>query len=179
MYLADKLYDAMMDVDAKIKALEVKDEESIAEYIRLYTELIYDHKWIGSIYDIYADDAELYRENGTHFSGVHAIMQETLKFCAAFPNLKLQMRDCFAVKKSETCYKVWRYFVMEGSNITYSEYGPATGKALNPDECISMSMATVEFINGRWQIVRDFTMYSIDVIRETCTMDEQGGEVTA
>lgn len=172
MYLADKLYNAMMDVDARIKALEVKDEESMAEYIRLYTELIYDHKWIGSIYDIYADDAKLYRENGVRFDGVHAIMQETLKFTSAFPNLKLIMRDCFAVKKSEDRYKVWRYFVMEGTNITYSQYGPATGKALNPDDCISMSMATVELINGRWQITRDFTMYSIDVIRDVCTADE-------
>lgn len=171
MYLADKLYNAMMDVDARIKALEVKDEESMAEYFRLYTELIYNHKWIGSIYDIYADDAKLYRENGVRFDGAHAIMQETTRFTSAFPNLKLIMRDCFAVKKSETCYKVWRYFVMEGNNNTYSQYGPATGKALNPDDCISMSMATVELIGGRWQITRDFTMYSIDVIRDVCTAD--------
>ena len=172
MYIADKLYDAMMDVDAKIKALEIKDEDSIAEYIKLYTELIYDHKLIGSIYDIYADEAVLYRENGVRFNGAHEIMQETFKFCSAIPNMKLQMRDCFAVKKSETCYKVWRYYAISGSNMNYSIYGPATGKALNPDECISMSMATVELLNGRWQITRDFTMHSIDVIRDTCTADE-------
>ncbi|MDO4621438.1 MAG: hypothetical protein Q4B22_00640 [Eubacteriales bacterium] len=171
MYLADKLYDAMMEVDAKIKTLEVTDEASMAEYIRLYTELIYDHKWIGSIYDIYADDAKLYRENGVLFEGSHAIMQETMKFCSCIPNLKLQMRDCFAVKKSETCYKVWRYFVMEGNNLNYSIYGPATGKALNPDEMISMSMATVELIDGSWLITRDCTMYSIDCVEAVCTMD--------
>ena len=171
MYLADKLYNAMMAVDEKIKVLEVKDEASMSEYIKLYSELIYDHKWIGSIYDIYADEAQLFRENGVRFKGAHAIMQETMRFCSAFPNLKLQMIDCFAVKKSETCYKVWRYFVMEGNNINYSQYGAATGKALDPDKCISMSMATVELINGRWQITRDFTMYSIDEIAATCSAE--------
>lgn len=80
MYKADRLYNEMMEVDRKIKALEVKDEQSITEYFRLYKELIYNHKWIGSVYDIYADDAKLYRENGDLYDGAHAIMQEALKF---------------------------------------------------------------------------------------------------
>lgn len=80
MYKADRLYNEMMEVDRKIKALEVKDEQSITEYFRLYEELIYNHKWIGSVYDIYADDAKLYRENGDLYDGAHAIMQEALKF---------------------------------------------------------------------------------------------------
>lgn len=170
MYKADRLYDEMMAVDKAIKELEVTDEATMAKYIKLYTELIYDHKWIGSVYDIYADDAKLYRENGVLFDGVHEIMKETLKFTSAFPDLKLQLRDVFAVKKGDS-YKVWRYFAMEGTNKNVSIYGPATGKPLDTDACISMSMATVEFINGRWQIVRDFTMYSIDNIREACTQD--------
>lgn len=80
MYKADRLYNEMMEVDQKIKALEVKDEQSITEYFRLYEKLIYNHKWIGSVYDIYADDAKLYRENGDLYDGAHAIMQEALKF---------------------------------------------------------------------------------------------------
>lgn len=51
MYKADRLYNEMMEVDQKIKALEVKDEQSITEYFRLYEELIYNHKWIGSVYE--------------------------------------------------------------------------------------------------------------------------------
>ena len=52
MYRADKLYNDMMAVDTAIKQLKVEDEASLAEYFRLYTELIFNHKWIGSIYDI-------------------------------------------------------------------------------------------------------------------------------
>ncbi len=39
MYKADKLYNDMMDIDASIKDLEVKDEASIANYFELYTHL--------------------------------------------------------------------------------------------------------------------------------------------
>lgn len=167
MYKADRLYNEMMEVDAAIRALEVKDEASAAEYIRLYTELIYDHKWIGSVYDIYADDAQLYRENGYRLDGAHAIMQEALKFTAAFPDLKLQIRDCFAVRKGEE-YKVFLYYAMEGSNKNPSVYGPATDRALKADACISMSMATVRQVNGRWRIVREFTMHSLECIKAAC-----------
>lgn len=168
MYKADKLYDQMMEVKDTAEKMEVRDEKSLAEYFRLYTELVYNHKWIGSIYDIYADDAKIYRENGVLINGVHEIMRDALQLTAAFPDMQLEIRDVFAVKKSDTCYKLWRYFSMKGTNTCYSKYGPATGKALNSDACIAMSMATVEYISGRWQIVRDFTMYSIDSIAETC-----------
>ena len=99
MYKADRLYNEMMEVDRKIKALEVKDEQSITEYFRLYEELIYNHKWIGSVYDIYADDAKLYRENGDLYDGAHAIMQEALKF------LK-RKRDCVIIQ----IYIINRYY---------------------------------------------------------------------
>jgi len=167
MYKADRLYNEMMAIDAAIKELEVTDEVSLVEYFRLYTSLVYDYKWIGSIYDFYADDAKVYREDGGLLNGVHEIMKDTLKLTSAFPDFKIQLRDIFAVKK-EDGYKLWRYYAMEGTNKNVSIYGPATGKALNTDACIGMSMATVKEISGRWQIVREFTMYSIDSIREAC-----------
>ncbi len=168
VYKADAIYDQMMATDEAIKALQVHDEASLAEYFKLYTELIFNYKWLGSIYDIYADQVKIYRENGFLLEGPHAMMKDTLKLTSAFPDMQITMRDTFAVKRGES-YKLWRYYAMSGTNKTYSIYGPATGKALNTDACIAMSMATVEFINGRWQIVKEFAMYSIDDIRTTCT----------
>ena len=136
MYKADKLYNDMMDIDASIKDLEVKDEASIANYFELYTHLIF-----------------------------------TLKLTSAFPDMTVTMRDTFAVKY-EDGYKLWRYFIMSGTNKTYSVYGPASNKPLNSDACIVMSMATVKQISGRWQIVKEFVMYSIDEIRATCLNTE-------
>ena len=175
MYKADKLYNEMMAVDTAIKQLNVEDEDSLAEYFRLYTELIFNHKWIGSVYDIYADKAEIYRENGTFINGAHEMMKDTLKLTSAFPDMKVTMRDTFAVKKDD-CYKLWRYYTMSGTNKTYSIYGKATDKELDANACIAMSMATVKKISGRWQIVKEFTMYSIDEIRATCTADGEEEE---
>ena len=173
MYKADKLYNEMMAVDTAIKQMKV--EASLAEYFRLYTELIFNHKWIGSVYDIYADKAEIYRENGTFLNGAHEMMKDTLKLTSAFPDMKVTMRDTFAVKKDD-CYKLWRYYTMSGTNKTYSIYGKATDKELDANACIAMSMATVKQISGRWQIVKEFTMYSIDEIRATCTADGEEEE---
>ena len=170
MYRADKLYNDMMAVDTAIKQLKVEDEASLAEYFRLYTELIFNHKWIGSIYDIYSDNADIYRENGLYLHGAHEMMKDTLKLTSAFPDMQVTMRDTFAVKRDDG-YKLWRYYTMSGTNKTYSIYGAATNKPLNSDACIAMSMATVKKISGRWQIVKEFTMYSIDEIREQLIND--------
>ena len=169
MYRADKLYDEMMEIDKKLKEMVVDDEASMAEYFKLYTSLIYDYKWIGSVYDIYSDDTKLYRENGLLLDGAHAVMKDTLRFTAAFPDLQVDLRDIFAVKKSEEEYKLWRYYAMSGTNRSDSIYGRPTNKPLSADACIAMSMSTVHKISGRWQIVREFTMFSADVIREACT----------
>lgn len=178
MYRADKLYNSMMATKDAIDQMKVTDEASVAEYFRLYTELIFDHKWIGSIYDIYADKAEIYRENGVYLNGAHAMMKDTLKLTSAFPDMHITIRDIFAVKK-EDGYKLWRYYTMSGTNKTYSVYGPATDRELNENACIAMSMATVKLISGRWQIVKEFTMYSIDEIRNTCTISAEKEEVEA
>ncbi len=167
-YRADEIYDSMMATEQAIKALEITDEQSLAEYFRLYTELIFNYKWLGSIYDIYNDDVKIYRENGVLLKGPHEMMKDTLKLTSAFPDMQIEMRDIFAVKKGDG-YKLWRYYAMSGTNKTYSIYGPATNKKLDPDASIAMSMATVELINGRWQIVKEFAMYSIDEIKAKCT----------
>ena len=42
-----------------------------------------------------------------------------------------------------------------------------------------MSMATVKEISGRWQIVKEFVMYSIDELRATCTGAPESAEEEA
>ena len=102
------------------------------------------------------------------------MMKDTLKLTSAFPDMQVTMRDTFAVKRDDG-YKLWRYYTMSGTNKTYSIYGAATNKPLTSDACIAMSMATVKKISGRWQIVKEFTMYSIDEIRDTCTAEDAPG----
>lgn len=170
-YSADKLFDDMMAAVKAAQSMEIKDEASVAEYFKLQSELVFNHKLIGNIFDMYADGVKIYRENGVLVDGPHAMMKDTLKLTSAFPDMVLTMRDTFAKKVDEETYKLWRYYTLSGHNLTYSVYGPATEKTLNGDACINMSMATVKLVNGRWQIVKEFTMYSIDEIRNTCTTE--------
>ncbi len=178
-YSADKMFDDMMAAEKAVETMEVKDEASLAEYFKLQSELVFNHKEIGNIYNMYADGVKIYRENGTLLDGPHAMMKDTLKLTSAFPDMVLTMRDTFAKKVDEETYKLWRYYTLSGRNLTYSIYGPATEKTLSGDACINMSMATVKLINGRWQIVKEFTMYSIDEIRSTCTADVAAEEENA
>lgn len=167
MYQADRLYNELMEADKAVRALKVKDEATVAEYVWLHTQLIYDHKELGNVFDLYADDAQLRRENGLCLNGAHAIMKEALKLTAAFPDMKLQLRDRFAVKKGKE-YKVFLYYSMSGTNKNASLSGPATKRALEGDKCISMTMATLQEIGGRWRIVREFTMHSMECLKAAC-----------
>lgn len=178
-YSADKLFDDMMDAVRTVQSMEVTDEASLAQYFKLQSELVFNHKLIGNVYDMYADGVKIYRENGVLVNGPHEMMKDTLKLTSAFPDMVLTMRDTFAKKVDEDTYKLWRYYTLSGHNLTYSVYGPATEKTLNSDACINMSMATVKKVNGRWQIVKEFTMYSIDEIRNTCTTEAVAEEENA
>lgn len=73
------------------------------------------------------------------YQGEQYMMKDTLKLTSAFPDMTVTMRDTFAVKY-EDGYKLWRYFIMSGTNKTYSVYGPASNKPLNSDACIVMSI---------------------------------------
>ncbi|MFR3921389.1 MAG: hypothetical protein ACLTYN_04805 [Dysosmobacter welbionis] len=82
------------------------------------------------------------------------------------------MRDTFAVKRM-TAANLALLHMLEPTRLTAS-MAPHQ-KPLNSDACIAMSMATVKKISGRWQIVKEFTMYSIDEIRDTCTAEDAPG----
>ena len=47
-----------------LKAIEVTDAESLCAYIKSWWEFIINHKMFGCIWDIYADEIEVRRENG-------------------------------------------------------------------------------------------------------------------
>ena len=64
MYKADRLYDEMKELERQIKALQGDDAETVTEYFRLYTLLIYNYAWLGSIYDIYDGNASAQRRRG-------------------------------------------------------------------------------------------------------------------
>lgn len=168
MYLADKMYEEMKELEAEIRRLEVTDAESVAEYFRLYTLLIYNYKWLGSMYDIYEMNAYILRGNGIQLNGAAEMVKDTTELLAAFPDLKLSMDDIFAVP-CDKGYKLYRRFYLEGTNLGYSRYGAPTGRALEGKKAICQSISTLEKRDGQWMITYEYTMYADEWIRQVCT----------
>lgn len=169
MYKSDRLYDEMKAIESQIKALEVTDAASICEYFKLYTTLIYNYKWLGSIYDIYDGNAFILTGNGGKLNGAAQMVKNTTELLAAFPDLTLNFADTFAVPDDKGGYKLYRRFYFDGTNIGFSRYGAPTGKSLENKKCICQSMSTLEKIDGEWKITYEYTMYPDEWMRAVCT----------
>ncbi len=169
MYKSDKLYDEMKDIERQIQALEVTDAASIAQYFKLYTILIYNYKWLGSIYDIYEGGAWILKGNGGKLNGAAAMVKDTTELLAAFPDLTLNFADVFAVPDDKGGYKLYRRFYFDGTSLGFSKYGAPTGKSLENKKCICQSMSTVELVDGMWQITYEYTMYPDEWMRLVMT----------
>ena len=168
MYLADQYFDEMKALEAEIKALDPADPANIVKRFGNYTELIYNYKWLGSIYDIYDESAFILTGNGGKLNGAAELVKYTTEFLAAFPDLKLTMVDTFAVPVG-TGYKLYRRFNMEGTNLGYSWYGAPTGKTLDGKKAMGQSVSTLELIGGEWLVTYEYTMFTDEWIRKVCT----------
>ena len=90
---------------ADLKAIEVKDADSVCAYIKGYWEFIINHKMFGSIWDIYADEIEVRRENGFSLVGIQAVENNYMNLCAAFPDLHMDVAAIFAAPAGESNVK--------------------------------------------------------------------------
>lgn len=169
MYQSDKLYAEMKALERQIAETQMTDAASVAEYFRLYTLLIYNYKWLGSLYDIYDTNAFVLRGNGNKLNGAAAIVKDATELLAAFPDLQLNLADIFAVP-SDKGYKLFRRFYLEGTNLGFSKYGAPTGKALEGKKAICQSMSSVELVDGDWLITYEYTMFADEWMRQVCTL---------
>lgn len=169
MYKADLYYDEMKALERRIAEITITDASSVAEYFSCYTQLIYNYKWLGSIYDIYDANAFILRGNGGKLNGAAEMVKDTTELLAAFPDLKLSMADIFAVP-CDKGYKLYRRFYLDGTNLGYSRYGAPTGKSLEGKKAICQSMSTVEKIGDEWYITYEYTMYADEWMRSVCTL---------
>lgn len=164
--------DALHAHEAAIRAIEVKDAESACAYLKGFWEFIYNHKMFGCVYDIYADEIELYRENGFVQRSIPEVEQETMALCGAFPDLKVDIADIFAVPMGEDGYKVWMRYYFTGTNKGPSVYGPPTGLRMEGEKALNLSAFYLRKIDGEWLIVLERTMHPCDYIRAVCTGDK-------
>lgn len=154
-----------------LKAIQVTDVASLCAYIKGYWEFIINHKMFGSIWDIYADEIEVRRENGFSLRGIDAVEANYMNLCAAFSDLKIDVSTIFAAPADEDTYTVWMRYYFTGTNGATSIYGPATGLKLEHDKALNISSFTVKKIDGEWLIVHEYTGHCCDYIRAVCTGD--------
>ncbi len=168
MYKSDKMYDEMKALERQIQTVEVTDADSAAEYFKLYTQLIYNYKWLGSIYDIYDGNAFVLMGNGVKLNGASEVVKDLMELLAAFPDLTLSLADIFAVTDDKGGFKLYRRFYLDGTNLGYSKYGEPTGKSLEGKKALCQSMSTIEKVDGQWKITYEYTMYPEEWMRCVC-----------
>lgn len=164
--------DALHAHEAKLRAIQVTDAESLCQYLKGFWEFIYNHKMFGCVYDIYADGVTVRRENGMLLHDIPEVEADIMKICAAFPDLQVEIRDIFAVPNGETGYKVWMRYYFTGTNSNVSVYGAPTGLKLEPEKAYNLSDFHVENIDGEWLIVNEYTAHPCDYMRYICTGDK-------
>ena len=158
--------------EKKLREIRVTDAESLCAYIQGYWEFIFNHKMFGSIWDIYADEIEVKRENGFTLRGIDAVEANIMNLCAAFTDLKIDVATIFAAPEGEDAYRVWMRYYFTGTNTAVSIYGPPSGLKLERDKALNISSYLVRKIDDEWLIVDEYTGRCCDYIRAVCTGDE-------
>ena len=158
--------------EKRVRAIEVTDADSACAYIKGWWEFIINHKMFGCIWDIYADEIEVRRENGFSLVGIEAVENNYMNLCAAFPDLKIEVAAIFASPAGEDAWHVWMRYYFTGTNSSTSIYGPPTGLKLVKEKALNISSFTVKKIDGEWLITGEYTGHCCDYIRAVCTGDE-------
>ena len=169
--LSYKYSDDIKELTNIVDNAELNQTSDVEVFMKAYLKLIWDYKMVGKISDYYVNDILVYRENGDDLKGVKALIQDTFAMLAAFPDMKIIVEDVIVVPtEDEKGFEVFSRRYLTGTNSGFSKYGPPTGKKLGK-VCLNLSMLTIRKVNGKWKIVDERCMHSINWIKKTLTTD--------
>jgi hypothetical protein len=135
---------------------DFKTPSDVERFFIAYTQLIWDYKMVGTIYDYYHDDIVIHVENGKDIVGVEAVVKDTIIRMNAMPDLKIKFIDIFAEGNEENGYKFIQVTYHEGTSLGHSQFGPPTGEKLNENNFMNMCECLVKKINGKWKVVEEW-----------------------
>ncbi|MBT4290867.1 MAG: hypothetical protein HOD92_26375 [Deltaproteobacteria bacterium] len=137
-----------------INNCQLKTPEEVARLFREYTAVIWDYKLIGKIYDFYGDNVVIYREGGNDMVGVQDVINDTLAYIAAFPDLSFEFLDIYCDGNEQDGYRFGQVVEFKGTNLGHSKYGPPTGKSLVKDGkgTLDICECLIKYVNGRWRM---------------------------
>lgn len=143
--------DAYLDY---INNCKLKTPDEVARLFREYTAVIWDYKLIGKIYDFYGDNVVIYREGGLDMIGVQDVVNDTLAYISAYPDLIFEFLDIYCDGNEKDGYRFGQVVEFKGTNLGYSKYGPPTGKSLVKDGhgTLDMCQCFIKFVQGRWRM---------------------------
>ena len=167
--MSKQLSERIIQISKKLENYDITGRDDAREFVSLVTELIYDYKMIGKIYDFYTEDAKMILQSRVYLIGPDDISKEITKFCTAFPDLKADIKKIITAEDDDG-YKFFRRLNFIGTNKGTSEYGPPTGKSLGLD-CLCMSYLRIRKFNGSWKIYEEITNNSEGLIRRTLIDD--------
>jgi predicted ester cyclase len=137
-----------------INQCKFKTPEEVAKLFREYTAVIWDYKLIGKIYDFYGDNVIIYREGGNDMVGVQDVINDTLAYIAAFPDLSFEFLDIYCDGNEHDGYRFGQVVEFKGTNLGFSKYGPPTGKSLvkNGEGTLDICQCLIKFVDNRWRM---------------------------
>lgn len=141
-----------------------KDTAEVVKFYREWMEIVWDYKIPSKLFDFYAPDIHVYRENGDDLYGIQAVVQDVMVIEAAFPDVKINVEAVVCVGNPEDGYEIFARRYLNGTSLGYSKYGPPTENVLD-DTCMSLNMLKMEKVEGRWQVVSEHLNQSTRTIR--------------
>ena len=118
----------MDPADPQISRAKPRDKADIAEFILRITEDIWEHKNVELIYDCYAEDGPIHTLGG-EVIGAEAVVRNTVKTLAAFPDRKMHADGLVIGGDGETGYYSSHRIGSQMTNLGPGDFGPATGNS--------------------------------------------------
>ena len=153
-----------------------KGELDVEHWIEETTRQIWDEKLVGMIYEYYKEDAVIHAGAGKEVEGAQAIVEDTLTWQSAFPDIKIIVLDVVWSGNKEEGYRTSMPSYMVGKNTRTSVYGPSTDKELTKKNNLSIYNCLVKKVNGKWQYVEEWSQYDIEAMKQVCTPDDEPNE---
>ncbi len=136
--------------------------EQICELMTAYTLLIWKHKQVGRVYDLYYDGMTNIRDGGDDLAGSDNVIKDTLCKLATAPDLGVVFCEIHCVGNPEEGFRFGQVvYNLASSENGISKYGPGPGKDLAPFQDLEMCECIMKNVDGKWRVFKEWGVCSI------------------
>lgn len=147
--------------------------EDVEIYFEALTKYIWDHKMIGTIYDLYMDDTRIHGENGALMEDVAGIVKHTSDRLFTIPDIQTTFLEIHASRTGKDEFRFIQVTHLDATFTGPCMYGPPGGERLNQDNNMSMCECLVKKIDGQWRVTEEWCLGFDDFFKVRDRRDEQ------